>query len=203
MVESIRYSDKEITIFNGVIDLIKNGDNLYTIKVSDIAKAADIGKGTIYDYFTSKEEAISKSLMYYIENELQICIERIKNKDSFRDKYYEMLFIIKDGYRSNVYIISSMLSSADSKEIYMHLADETCSGKYIFESINDIIVHLLKCGEKDGLIKLEEDMYYFMMAIRGSISSFSHYINKKEYYDDIDIQKAMETSYKILLKSLR
>lgn len=203
MIDQIKYSTKEVVIFNGVIDLIKKGDNLYTIKVSDIAKSADIGKGTIYDYFNSKEETISKALMYYIENELQISINRIKSKNTFKEKYYEILFIIKDGYKSNMFIISSMLSSADFKEVYMHLADESCSAKYIFESINDIIVHLLEVGKKDGAVTLEKDIYYFIMAVRGSISTFSHYISKKEYYDDIDVERAMDTSYKILLKLVR
>ncbi len=50
--------EKEEAIYSGIIALIKRGVNPYSIKVSDIALEANIGKGTIYDYFSSKEEAI-------------------------------------------------------------------------------------------------------------------------------------------------
>lgn len=203
MTEKKIYSKKEIDIFNGVINLIKKGDNLYTMKVSDIAKSADIGKGTIYDYFGSKEETISKAFKYYIDSEMKISYMRIMGKESFKEKYYEILFIIKDSYKSNLFIVSSILSSTGFKEMYKHLADEGCSTNYFFDSINNIIVHLLEIGKKDGIVTLEEEPYYFIMAIRGSISTFSHYIGKKEYYKDISIEKAMDTSYRILLKLLK
>ena len=203
MIEKKIYSNKEIVIFDGVIKLIKEGDNLYTMKVSDIARAADIGKGTIYDYFGSKEETISKALMYYMDNEMRICYKRIMERESFKDKYYEILFIIKDSYKNNMFIVNSILSSAGFKELYKHLADEGCNTNYFFDSINNTMVNLLEIGKKDGIVTLEEEPYYFIMAIRGSLSIFSHYIGKKEYYKDISIQKAMDTSYKILLKSLK
>ncbi|OLS02785.1 TetR/AcrR family transcriptional regulator [Tissierella creatinophila] len=203
MIDKKIYSKKEVTIFNGVINLIKKGDNLYTIKVSDIAKSADIGKGTIYDYFGSKEETISKALIYYMNSEMESSYNRIMIKESFKEKYYEILLIIKDSYKSNLFIVSSILSSAGLKELYKHLADEGCNTNYFFSSINNIIVHLLETGKKDGIVTVEEDFYYFVMAIRGSVSTFSHYIGKKEYYKDINVEKAMDTSYKILLKSLK
>lgn len=203
MTEKKIYTKKEIVIFDGVINLIKKGDNLYTIKVSDIAKSADIGKGTIYDYFGSKEETIAKALMYYMDSEIKISYERIMEKESFKEKYYEILFIMKDSYKNNMFIFNSILSSAGFKELYKHLADEGCNTNYFFESINNTIVHLLEIGKKDGIVTLEEEPYYFVMAIRGSLSTFSHYIGKKEYYKDISIEEAMDTSYKILLKSLK
>ncbi|MGO1469402.1 MAG: TetR family transcriptional regulator [Tissierella sp.] len=198
-----KYSDKEITIFDGVINLIKEGNNLYTIKVADIAKISDVGKGTIYDYFESKEQAISKALMYYMDKEMEISYNRIMGKESFRDKYYEILFIIKDSYRSNMFIINTILSSAGFKDFYKHLADEGCNTSYFFEDINNTIKHLLEIGKKDGIVKTDEEDYYLLMAVRGAISTFSHYIGKKEHYRSIDIEEAMDTSYKILLKSLK
>jgi len=36
-------------------------------KISDIAEAAEIGKGTVYEYFQSKDEIISASFRYFME----------------------------------------------------------------------------------------------------------------------------------------
>ena len=203
MKDKETYSEKQIVIFNGVIDLIKNGDSLYVIKVSDIAKAADVGKGTIYDYFGSKEETIAKALMYYMDIEMKASYKRLVEKENFKDKYYEMLYIIKDSYKSNMFLINSVLTSSGFKEVYKHLADEGCNTNYFFESINEAIIHLLETGRKDGIVTIEEERYYFIMAIRGSLSTFSHYIDKKESYKDISVENAMDTSYKILLNSFK
>lgn len=197
------YSDKEIAILNGVIKLIRKDSNLYAIKVSDIAKASDVGKGTIYDYFESKEETISKALMYYMDKEMKLAYKRIIEKISFKDKYYEILFIIKDSYKNNMFIINTILSSAGFKEFYRHLADEGCNTGYFLEDINNTINHLLESGKKDGIVTTEEGPYYLLMAVRAAITAFSHYIGKQDYYTDIDMEGAMDTSYKILLKLLK
>lgn len=203
MIEKKTYSQREIDIFNGVIDLMKNGNNLYTIKVSDIAKSADIGKGTIYDYFDSKEEVISKALMYYMDNEMEKSYERIMRKHNFKDKYYEILFIIKDSYKNNMFIINSILSSAGFNEFYKHLSDEGCNTNYFFEYTNNIINYLLEIAKEEGILTGDKDEFYLLMSMRGAISTFSHYIGKKQYYKDINVEKAMEISYEILLKIIK
>lgn len=203
MMEKKIYSHREIDIFNGVIDLMKNGNNLYTIKVSDIAKSADMGKGTIYDYFSSKEEAISKALMYYMDNEMEKSYKRIMKKQSFKEKYYEILFIIKDSHKSNIFIINSILLSAGFNEFYKHLVDEGCNTDYFFEDTNNIINHLLKIAKEEGILTGDKDSFYLFMSVRAAISSFSHYIGKKQYYKSESVEKAMEISYEILLKSIK
>lgn len=202
MLENKTYSDKEVDIFEGVISLIEKGINLYDIKVSDIAQSANIGKGTIYDYFSSKEEVISKALLYYMDREIQTFHNKIIAKKGFKECYYEILFTIKDRYRSNMFVLDSILSSRGSKETYKNLSHETCNTRYFFQTINDLIIKLLEMGKKEDLVIVDEDMYYFSMCIRGAIFTFYHYIAKEQYYETISIKKAMDTSYKILLKSL-
>ena len=73
-------AQKEIAIFEGIIRLIKEGINPYTIKVSDIAKQADVGKGTLYEYFKTKEEAISKAILFYIGRGLEEAYQAVKSQ---------------------------------------------------------------------------------------------------------------------------
>jgi Transcriptional regulator len=82
-MRSNQYSDKEIAVFDGLVELLKQGKSLYKIKVSEIAKAANIGKGTIYDYFSSKEEAIYLALLYYLNNEMTRIVSEIEKNTKF------------------------------------------------------------------------------------------------------------------------
>ena len=44
-----------------VFRLLARGEKMYSVTVQQIAEEAGIGKGTVYEYFTSREEIISKS----------------------------------------------------------------------------------------------------------------------------------------------
>ena len=69
--------EKVLAMYRAVVDLINEGNDIRVLKVSDITGRAGIGKGTAYEYFSSKEEIISSSVLYYV----QTCVER-KNKRS-------------------------------------------------------------------------------------------------------------------------
>ncbi len=64
------YPEKERRIFEGVLALAEGGADLHLLTVQDIARAAGIGKGTVYEYFTSKEDILAGTVLYCIEGEL-------------------------------------------------------------------------------------------------------------------------------------
>ena len=81
-----KYAEKELLIFEGFKKIIIDNSNIESIKVSDIAKAAGIGKGTVYEYFKSKDEIIARSIIYNFKIEIKNTIETIKNVSSFKDQ---------------------------------------------------------------------------------------------------------------------
>ncbi len=207
MLEGTKYSEKEISIFQGLINLMKEGANPYCIKVSDIAKAANIGKGTVYDYFDSKEEAISKAIIYNIFIEINIALERIKSKDNFRDMFYEVLKIIVDNIENNLSTFNMLWSTGGVQEFYEYLVDDKYDLSDFITIVNNEVDRLLKLGFNEGIISTKESYYYQLMAIQGAISGFSHYISKKDFYreaniEDTCIEDAMNIAYKILIKAL-
>ena len=47
--------EKKAAVFRAVLHLLRQGRPLGDLKVSEIAEAAGIGKGTVYEYFPSRE----------------------------------------------------------------------------------------------------------------------------------------------------
>lgn len=197
------YLEKEITIFEGLINLIESGENPYTITVSDIAKSANIGKGSLYDYFSSKKEIISQALVYFVESEIEIACNRIKSRETFKEKFYEILFLIVESLDRNASIIDAFLSAGSSRGFYKDLLGENYSTKYLLDKINQAMEDLLEVGYNEGVVNKDIDNFYKIMAIRGSISGFSHYVYKRKMYEGIDVDRAMDTAYTLLLRSLR
>lgn len=202
MMEVIKYSEKEIAIFQGLINLMREGANPYSIKVSDIAVASNVGKGTIYDYFTSKEEAISKAIIYNINNEIKEVFIRIKAKDNFKDKFYEVLQVIADNLKNNLSTFNMLLSAGGIQELYEYLMDDKYDLSKFTCIISNEIDDLLELGFKENIINTKESKYYQVMAIQGAVCGFSNYISRQEIYPKINIEEAMDTAYKLLIKAL-
>ena len=197
------YSEKEVAIFNGLIELIKNGANPYSIKVSDIARASNVGKGTIYDYFSSKEEAISKAILYSINKEVEYAYSRIKSKEKFRDKFYEIMYIMSESMKNHKSTFSMLLATGGIQEFYEYLVDDQYDFSELITVFNDIIQHLLQTGTREGLIDKNESPYYKTMVVRGAIATFSGYINHMNRYANTCLKEAMDSSYRLLIKAFR
>lgn len=201
-MEDMNYSDKELAIFKGVITLIRNGENLYSVTVSEIAQSSGVGKGTIYDYFTTKEEAISKSILYNIAKETTVAINRVELYNSFEDRYYEALKIIVENFNNKFSTINILLSTGSFDELYGYIIDEKhIIPKYI-SRIEDVIDGLLQMGYEEELLSIDESGYYKRMVITNSIAGFINYINHRGRYPDITIEHAMDLCYKMIIKSL-
>lgn len=201
-MDKIIYSEKEIEIFNGIIQLIKDGANPYFIKVSDIAKASDVGKGTIYDYFTSKEEAISKAIMYNLNNEMEASLARIRSKKGFKDRFYEILKCVVDGIETNGNTINLLFSTGGLRKFYEYLVDDKYDLTRFIDIVNKEVDNLLELGFSEGIISSKESKYYQVMALQGAAIGFSHYIRGNAFCKEIDEKEAMDTAYRLLVKSL-
>lgn len=56
------------------------------VKMEEIAKVADVGKGTIYTYFKSKEELLFKCLINNLEEDPLNMAEIVKSESTFEEK---------------------------------------------------------------------------------------------------------------------
>ena len=67
---SERNLQRETAIYQAALGLIAQGASPAAMKVQDIAQAAGIGKGTVYEYFTSKEEILQGMALYCFDSEI-------------------------------------------------------------------------------------------------------------------------------------
>lgn len=70
-------------MFEAVLDLFASGRELSTLKVSEITAKAGIGKGTAYEYFSTKEEIIVGAIEYEAAKHFQIIIDLLEEGQSF------------------------------------------------------------------------------------------------------------------------
>ncbi len=78
--------EKELAIYQGVLRLLEQGANIHALKASDIAAAAGLGKGTLYNYFSSKEEILLSTIRYTMEEHLRHLREAMGQREDFLGK---------------------------------------------------------------------------------------------------------------------
>lgn len=197
-----QYSDKEITIFNGVIKLMNDGVNLHTIKASDIAAAANIGKGTLYNYFKSKEDIIAKTIIYNIITQFQYFIDLVDSVYTFKEKFYIGLQLIEENSKNKDTTFQLLISSFGREELGQFFKD----GYQVFEDrkqfIRQRILDLAVLGYNEGIIAEPEDDDYIYTVFISCLMGFSQNFCQGSNLSPEEIYKSKENSYKLLIKGL-
>lgn len=120
MPECTTYSPKEIAAFQGLFSLAASGKDFSRIKVQDIATAAGMGKGTLYEYFPSKEAILSSAVLYALERALDWMERQLSEEDSLYkglDHFLEELQAEHILPFSALTALGSMISSEQRKQI--------------------------------------------------------------------------------------
>ncbi len=169
---------KEI-ILNSAIDLFAiNG--YHNTKISDIAEKANIGKSTVYEYFSSKQSILLeifevKIFQFYINlqdilSEIDCAIERLTKFMEYESKNVssssQMFFLVLDTFVNPKYFSSS--------NVYMCLHK---SADLRFGIVKEII----EKGISDGQF-IETDPNMAASAILGTLHTYQMNIQQKHLH---------------------
>lgn len=146
------YSPKEIAVFEGLFQLAASGKSFSGIKVQDIATAAGIGKGTVYEYFASKEEILSSAILFALD-QLLTWIEDVLSKqlplrqtlEQFSDK---LELDQRDMVRSLVMLVASM---SQEQRIEVRTWSEAKIFSF-FPRLKQATEQLFRAGRRNGEI---------------------------------------------------
>jgi len=184
---------KKQDIMMATLDLIHE-EGLQSVTFAKLFKRANVGSGTIYNYFANKEELVNEvykeSRNHTGEYLLQgydagaSLYERFKclqmNRLMF-GMHFPKRFLFIDSYSFSPYISPELRNTDDS----------SASSK----AVQDLIVE----GQKQGVIK-EMDSHLCHQLVHGIISSIlkGYYVNKYPL-SEMQIQQIIEASWKAIL----
>lgn len=171
MPEYTTYSPKEIAAFQGLFSLAASGKDFSSIKVQDIATAAGIGKGTLYEYFCSKEEILSSAVLYALERTTDWLESQLSSHDSLYkvlDHFLEELQTERILPFSSLAALCSIVSSEQRKQINEQHHEKL---QYISQRMRLCEQQFFEAGRRNGEIASELDdsfcEYVIMSALVG------------------------------------
>ncbi len=195
-------TDKIIAIYHAVEDFIAEGADLSSMRVSDIAAKAGIGKGTTYEYFASKEELVVKAMVYLVGSMTKRIINNMEKLDSFQDKFMLLLEEMEEKVKQRACILKYFHMLGD-----LNLCDRMQEVLLDNKEANEfnpmqIIRYLIRQGKEEGLIGERYSESYTEAAIFSKIIAFVVYVDNLFGNKDCDNETIKKDIYDGLCREL-
>ena len=169
-----------------------NEYGFYKATIAKIAEEAQIGKGTVYEYFDSKKQLFEKSIIYIKEKFIDDCVELIKDEKEVRKKIiliakYHGIFMQNHATTTEILLSNSALLS---KEIIDSMMD-------IRESIYTFLMELLEEGIEKKEIRDDVDKKTLLLCIWGGIMTnyYQRMFLEKTKAEDIGTEDIVNTIF--------
>ena len=198
--EEKKYPPKVEAMNEAVISLLREGRELSSLTVSEITARAGIGKGTAYEYFSSKAEIIASALEYDLAKQIAWLVEIERTADGFVDMLERLMDWVAENFERQSVFTFLFRPDTGMRELSKELGDQKC----IFESASMVIYKMIEqalvIGENEGVIKKVEH-YFGVVAIVSQVTSLSMYLGKPEYAG-ISLEKAKKFAVDSIVKML-
>lgn len=177
--EEKQYPPKVIAMNEAVISLLAEGRDLNTLRVSEITARAGIGKGTAYEYFSSKAEIIATALEYDLAKQVACLAEIEQQAKGFREMLEKLMDWVTESFEKQSVFTMTFRPNAGVKELSKELESDRCIFEMTKGVIHKMIEQALVLGEREGVIK-EMDHYFGFVAIISQVMSFSLYLGNPQ-----------------------
>ena len=162
----VEFNQKRKDILNSARALFKE-KGFHNTKMEEIAIKAGVGKGTLYEYFTSKQQIFDETCIEKV-TVIRESIEEINLKDiTFREKLTEMLAMrdSKAGYAEAS--IESIMSNKNiiSEKVVLAMINHV-------SDMDKIIIKMVEQGKQEGVVDKNIPTELIVRMIVGTVSEF-------------------------------
>lgn len=154
-------------------------------KMIDIAKAASVGKGTIYEYFSSKEEIFATGFRYFFdgfeqemeqalaqsqkpEEQLEILIRR--SLSAFFEDQLEFAAIMLDFWAEGIRTKDNTINNAINL-------------KQLYQNYRKMIIQIINAGIKQGIFRKLDPVPYASFLIGALDGLMLQWVMEPEIFD--------------------
>lgn len=193
-------SPKVLAMYEAVNELMEEGRDIYSMKISEITARAGIGKGTAYEYFSTKEELLGKAIFYQLHQGLMLMTERAMKQDSFRKQIYAVLEDVEQNYLKRrvllryvcYYMLASSRRPGDIKE---------CSSIVRTGRLAEVLRCMIRQAEKERLIRKQPEFLAEEMLLT-QFAGFCLYLGTRDEVKDLSIEQMKEFVYGSIVRTL-
>lgn len=193
---------KALAVYRSVLKLMDEGADLNSITVSEIAERAGIGKGTAYEYFSSKEDMIASAILFEI-NRMSGELERILYKEKTFEKKIYRIFDCMVQYSEEYSSFSGLIRLIrHSFDLGGALCREVEERKHEIEGTQKVLMELYQTAVTEKLVDREPPRTIGVMTLIARFFMYMMYLEKKEEVQDVGDEEMRRYLYRGILADL-
>lgn len=182
--------EKVLMIYNAVEKLAEEGNDVTTLKVSDIAARAGIGKGTVYEYFESREEVIYQAVFYNISKSIETILYIFSENCGFKERFCKMLEYIwskrlDENATRSVFEVLRGIQNPDNILYGLRFDKAKEMSIQCFDAIEKALIGYLEEGHEEGVFT-ENNMKYAKNALCSQVIQFIFFLQDNPEEGDKD-----------------
>ncbi|MDD3867420.1 MAG: TetR/AcrR family transcriptional regulator [Eubacteriales bacterium] len=203
---------REQQIFNAVARLVRDGRRPTDLRMAEIAEAAELGKGTLYEYFTSKGDLISRAIHHFLRIQLERLDALIRPDSRLRHIFDQILAEATETATSQLPVIWSLLTSLDPAEPVNCSVRETEILQQLDQMVDRQIHRFMQIGIRQKLISDQNSPRYCRFVLSGVICA---YVQARGHLDGpmagrsaginppaVDVSRLLDDAWTMLIRSL-
>ncbi len=187
-------------IIEVVIEYIKQNIDVSQVSLSEIAKKAEIGKSTVYEYFENKEQLVCDTYLYML-NEYEKLLFKPLTRETFKLVFIEQIERILDAMKNAKNLVETIFSQQkhvsymNDKAIDQRLIEikEKMETRFL-----DIFTRGINEGFIDENVEFKKTRGYVIQALITGL--LFQYINEQI---DIKEEVLLELIYEEVLKTFK
>ena len=200
--------EKQKLICDTVLEMIASGMPEAEITIAEVARRSSMGKGTVYEYFSSKRDMFLFAAQYFAQNaieDMKACYRGI----SFRKEFGELIQCTRiwmNRCRSlffflflGRYIVPPGMERSSNGN-----SQEECLFQGIHGEAVALMAKFLSLGQKEGLLRRNLEFYEVTFAC-SSITSIINLVdtgNEELLHKEFTMEELEEKAYEIFLRLL-
>lgn len=193
---------KVLALYRGVLELLDEGADVNTIKVSDITAKAGIGKGTAYDYFKSREEIIACALLYDVDQKIEEEKEELLRQEGFSRKVVYAFDWMERRFREQKIFLRVLRLTTEGSGLSSTILEELQRRKKEGCGPLKVLMEMCREGKKRGEIREDIPVSAACIASFANMTAFILYLEKSEQMPEVNTSWMKEFLCKGLLNQL-
>lgn len=164
--------DKVQQLYRGVMELVLEGVDVRTLKVSDITRRAGIGKGTAYDYFDTREEIIVSAILHAmacIQEEVEAELAR---RAGFFERMEYLLEVLEEKMAERECFLHFIHLLTDTSICGLKLQQRLRESAHSSQSLVSMLTTIIREGVEREELRADLPIGYLCYAVGSQIVCF-------------------------------
>ncbi len=193
---------KALAVYNAVLQLLDGGADISSLRVSEIAKRAGIGKGTVYDYFSSKEDMVIKAVLYELDGLMEELNKALDQEEGFEKKIY-WIFDCIEKYSADTQCLNRFVRLVGQNyEMGKNFRNELEGYAEKMQGPFQLFRELYLEGKKEGLYRGELPMSFAVLVLAMRFLTFMTYMNNWQNIQEFHQESVKKFLYQGILSDL-